>query len=443
MSLRRSLPAVVPLLAFLALPTVGHAASVADELSDLREALAFGKASGTIRYRFENVDQSGVAKDANASTLRGVLGYETKSYHGITTFAQFEGVWAVGEDNYRSGTNGKAAATYPLVADQPSVELQQAWAQYVCPLDSWKTAVRFGRQEINLSNQRLVGSVAWRQDQQSFDGVGISSMPYNAGATNLTFGYHYLNRVNRVFPDSSVTNPFQGNLDMSTHLAQATYKLDGYGQLVAYGLFLDYDGTVAAVTNNSSRTLGARASGAYKLNDTLSALYGAEYARQGDYGSNTNSYDAGYYQAEVGATWEDFTLKYGYSVLQGDSATDKFTTPLATGHAFNGWADVFLNTPNGGLKAHSLSLIYLPSVVKGLTLTGIGYVFKGESNSDHYGNELDLMADYKISQFPGLMVGVKFARFVGDKVNSMTGASVTGATAEDLTKTMVFTQYTF
>jgi hypothetical protein len=41
------------------------------------------------------------------------------------------------------------------------------------------------------------------------------------------------------------------------------------------------------------------------------------------------------------------------------------------------------------------------------------------------------------------MIGVKFARFVGDEVNSMTGASVTGATAEDLTKTMVYTQYMF
>jgi hypothetical protein len=148
-------------------------------------------------------------------------------------------------------------------------------------------------------------------------------------------------------------------------------------------------------------------------------------------------------QAEVGAMWQDFTLKYGYNVMQGDSATDKFTTPLATGHAFNGWADVFLNTPNGGLKGHSLSLIYMPSMVKGLTLTGIGYLFNGESNSAHYGNELDLLAEYKVSQFPGLMIGVKFARFVGDEVNSMTGASVTGATAEDLTKTMVYTQYMF
>jgi hypothetical protein len=268
-------------------------------------------------------------------------------------------------------------------------------------------------------------------------------MPYNEGATNLSFGYHFLSRVNRIFPDGTGANPFQGNLDMSTHLAQATYKLDGFGQIVGYGLFLDYDNNVAAVTNNSSSTLGARASGAYKLNDTLSALYGAEYARQSDYGSNTNSYDAGYMQAEIGAMWQDFTLKYGYNVLQGDSATDKFTTPLATGHAFNGWADVFLNTPNGGLKGHSLSLIYMPSMVKGLTLTGIGYLFNGESNSAHYGNELDLLAEYKVSQFPGLMIGVKFARFVGDEVNSMTGASVTGATAEDLTKTMVYTQYMF
>lgn len=443
MSLRHSLPAVVPLLAFLALPTMGHAATVADELSDLREALAFGKASGTVRYRYEHVEQAGVTKNADASTLRGVLGYETKSYHGITTFAQFEGVWGVGEDRYRSGTNGKPAATYPLVADQPSVELQQAWAQYLCPEDPWKTAVRYGRQEINLSNQRLVGAVGWRQDNQSFDGAGITTMPYNAGATNLTLGYNYISRVNRIYPDGTGVNPFQGNLDMNTSLVQATYKLDGIGQIVGYGLFLDYDSDVAAVTNNSSSTVGARASGAIKAGDTVSVLYGAEYARQGDYGSNTNSYDANYLQAEIGATWSDFTLKYGYNVLQGSSATDKFTTPLATGHAFNGWADVFLTTPNAGLEGHSLSFIWMPSLVKGLTLTGVGYIFNSQSLSARYGDELDLMADYKFSQFPGLMVGVKFARFIGDEVNTMTGASITGATAEELTKTMVFTQFTF
>ena len=75
------------------------------------------------------------------------------------------------------------------------------------------------------------------------------------------------------------------------HLAQATFTLNKFGQNVGYVLFLDFDDNVAVVTNNSSRTIGARANGAYQQNDTLSALYGAEYARQGDYGINTNSYD--------------------------------------------------------------------------------------------------------------------------------------------------------
>lgn len=438
-----SLRTLVPLLAITAFPALSQAATISDELSDLREALAFGKASGSVRYRYEHVEQSGTTKNADASTLRGVLGYETKNYHGITTFAQFEGVWGVGEDRYRSGTNGKPAATYPLVADQPSVELQQAWAQYVCPIDPWKTAVRYGRQEINLSNQRLVGAVGWRQDNQSFDGAGITTMPYNAGATNLSLGYNYITRVNRIFPDGGGANPVQGNLDMSTNLVQATYKLDGIGQIVGYGLFLDYDENIAAVTNNSSSTIGARATGAVKAADGLSVLYGAEYAHQSDFGSNTNSYDAGYLQAELGANWQDFTLKYGYAVMQGDSATDKFTTPLATGHAFDGWADMFLNTPNAGLKSHTLSAVWMPSMIKGLSLTGMGIIFNSQSASFHYGNELDLLAEYKISQFPGLLVGLKFARFVGDEVNGMTGASIAGAAAEEVTKTMVYTQFTF
>jgi hypothetical protein len=436
-----ALIALVPLLACIALPTLGHGATLADELSDLRESLSFGKVSGTARYRYEHVEQSGFTKDANASTLRGVLGYETKPYHGVTGFVQFEGVFDVGQDNYRNATNGKTP--YPLVADTPTVEVNQAWAQYICPKDPWKTSARFGRQEIILGNQRLVGPVGWRQDAQSFDGVGIATLPYNSGGNALSFGYHYLDRVNRIFPDSSVVAPFQGRLDMDTHLAQATFKADGLGQLHAYGLFLDYDSAVAGVTDNSSSTLGLRASGAYKVGDSLAVLYGAEYAHQSDHGSNTNTYDAGYYQGEIGATWSEWTLKYGYNVLEGDSAVDKFTTPLATGHAFNGWADVFLNTPNAGLEGHSLSLIWMPGMITGLTLTAVGYLFNAESLSDHYGNELDLMADYRISQFPGLMVGVKFARFIGDETANMTGANATGGQAQGITKTWVFTQYTF
>ncbi|HEX3132794.1 MAG TPA: hypothetical protein VHX44_04335, partial [Planctomycetota bacterium] len=125
---------LVPLLAVLALPTIGYAATIGDELSDLREAITYGKVSGTARYRYEYVDQDGpaaIVNKANASTLRAALGYESKSYHGFSGFMQFEGVFALnGEDHYRNAENNKT--TYPLVADTPTVEMNQAYGQYIC-----------------------------------------------------------------------------------------------------------------------------------------------------------------------------------------------------------------------------------------------------------------------------------------------------------------------
>ena len=95
-----SLSSIVPLLAVLALPAIGHAATFSDEMSDLREAVTFGKVSGTARYRFEHVDQENLDPKANASTLRLALGYESKSYHGFTGFVQFEGVFGLNGDDH-------------------------------------------------------------------------------------------------------------------------------------------------------------------------------------------------------------------------------------------------------------------------------------------------------------------------------------------------------
>jgi len=436
-----SISTIVPLLAALALPAIGHAATFSDELSDLREAITFGKVSGAARYRYEYVDESDINKHANASTLRVALGYESKSYHGFSGFMQFEGVFALnGDDHYRNGENG--SLNFPLVADTPTVEMNQAYGQYVCPVDPWKTQVRWGRQEINLGNQRLVGAVAWRQDTQTFDGGGINTTPYNSDGKSLMLGYNYIYRVNRVFPDENQLAAFQGRLDMDTHLGQALFKLDGIGQLHAYGLFLDYDDNYAtAVTNLSTSTIGARASGVVKATPDIGVIYGAEYAQQSDYGSNTQSYDAAYYQGELGAAYMGITLKYGYSVMEGsDVANQRFTTPLATLHAFDGWVDMFLNTPNAGLKAHQVTLSYNPPMLKGLTLTAVYYSFDAEANSDHFGEEINLQAEYKVLSFPGLLVGAKYGQFDGEDI---TGIPAPHAGADEVTKFWLYTQYVF
>jgi hypothetical protein len=440
---------LVPLLALLAVPTISQAATIADELSDLREAVSFGKVSGTARLRFENVDQTGpatVTNEANATTLRAALGYETKSYHGVSGFIQFEGVFGLnGDDHYRSSENGKT--TFPFVGDTPTVEMNQAYGQYICPKDPWKTTVRWGRQEINLGNQRLVGAVAWRQDTQTFDGGGVSTTPYNSDGKSLMLGYNYVYRVNRIFPDEVQTNPFQGRLDMESHIAQALVKVDGIGQLHAYGLFLDYDDDYAvAVTRLSTSTVGARLSGTVAATPDIGVLYGLEYASQSDYGSSDLSYTAAYYQGEVGASYMGVTLKYGYNVLEGNDdtgidANNKFTTPLATGHAFNGWCDLFLVTPQNGLEAHQISLSYNPPFLKGLTVSAIYYRFDTEATGEHLGNEIDLLAEYKVASFPGLLFGVKYADFAGDETAGNLAGTNVGI--EDVTKFWAYTQYTF
>ena len=56
------------------------------------------------------------------------------------------------------------------------------------------------------------------------------------------------------------------------------------------------------------------------------------------------------YLVEAAANHGSFGLKAGYEVLGGaDVPNHAFQTPLATLHAFQGWADKFLTTPAAGV----------------------------------------------------------------------------------------------
>ncbi len=61
------------------------------------------------------------------------------------------------------------------------------------------TTLILGRQRIALDDQRFVGNVGWRQNEQTFDAVRVVSK----SVPTLTVDATYLNQVNRVFgPDS-------------------------------------------------------------------------------------------------------------------------------------------------------------------------------------------------------------------------------------------------
>ena len=80
--------------------------------------------------------------------------------------------------------------------------------------------------------------------------------------------------------------------------------------------------------------------------------------------------------------------------LNGNGA-QAFQTPLATLHAFQGWADVFLTTPRDGLRDASATVSYTvahPPVGRNGVLTASWRDVHDADGSARYGGELDVSA---------------------------------------------------
>lgn len=336
--------------------------------SSFLQALETGKVSFNARLRHEHVDQSGLAEKADALTLRSRLGYTTAAYRGFQFMVEAENVTAL-IDDYADGV--AASLGYPVVADPEVTEVNQAWIGYT----TGKTKGTLGRQRLVLDNARFVGDVAWRQDQQTFDAFVLQDTTVD----RLAFAYAYLWRINRVFGDTL-------DWDSDSHIVQASYGGFPLGTLTGYAYLLDFD-QPAGARGNSTATYGLSFAGATALSDTVRLNYRLEYATQSDYRGSPLDYRADYYAAELGAAWKPFSLTAGHEVLGSDHGQG-FRTPLATLHAFNGWADVFLSTPAAGLRdTYAKVTAALPA---GLQFLGFYHRFEADRGGGRFGDEIDL-----------------------------------------------------
>jgi hypothetical protein len=387
------------------------------------EALTKGKVSLDARLRYEFVTQDGAAirDDANALTVMARLGYTTAAFKGFQAMIQGEAVTPLIKD-YFDGT-GSNSSGYPVVADPEIYQLNQAWAAYTYE----KTKVTVGRQKIILDNARFIGDVGWRQNDQIFDAVLIKDKSFEK--TTLT--YAYLDRVNRVFDDTFG----QPDYDSNSHVFNASYAGCKYGTLTGYAYLLDFDADGAAAgktsaKNNSSATYGLSFAGAAPVTKDIKATYRAEFATQTDYGSSALSYTANYYLAEAGISTKPVSLVAGYEVMGSDKGVNSFRTPLATLHAFDGWADVFLVTPAAGLTDTYLKAsTTLPGKVG---LTGVYHQFGTEDGPSTLGDELDIVASFKLNK--QVSFTAKVAKF---------WSAQTGAAYADRTKIRLQTDYKF
>ncbi|MGD9969403.1 MAG: OprD family outer membrane porin [Sulfuricurvum sp.] len=326
--------------AVLSLATLPSAVSAADGFSLFSDA----KFSGEIRPRYEYVEVDKSTKnDANAMTVRAVLGMEAKllGIDGLSVKVEGTTVQTLGDTRYDNdplATRGDAR--YQVVADPEQTRFTQAYLQY----KYGATAIKAGRQIVNLDNQRFVGSVDWRQMPQTFDAVVLS----NTSIAGLTLIGAYVDKFETVFDRPTV--------DTSSVILNGSYKVSDMLKVTAYDYML----------SSIHDTMGMALTGVVPVS-AAKVDYRAEYAKQSDPSRDTGggaknvNADAYYYNLEATANMNGLSAGVGYEFLSGTTGTDgktAFSTPLATLHKFNGWADKFLVTPAGGIQDASLSLGY-------------------------------------------------------------------------------------
>lgn len=345
------------------------------------EMFTQGKAGVAFRYRFEFVDQDSFDENANASTLRGRLNFKTSDWNGFGAFAEFDYVTDVIWDDYDAGGgNTPNKSQYPVVADPTGPDLNQAFLQW--QNGDAGSLLRGGRQRIIYDNARFVGNVGWRQNEQTYDAAYFQQK-----AAALDFQLAYVWQVNRIFGDDVPA----GENENSTVLANLGYQFEGLGKLTGYYYDIDNDD----VASFSTSTYGARFAGSHVFGENKFG-YVLEYARQADAHNNPVSYSADYYRLDASLGIGKLTPYIGYESLGGDDtmAGASFRTPLATLHAFSGWADMFLTTPNVGLND-------LFAGIKGASGVWnwdvIYHDFEAESGSQSFGSELDASIERKFA----------------------------------------------
>jgi hypothetical protein len=335
------------------------------------------------RLRWENVDQEGIARQADAVTFRLRAGAELTS-GDWSLLAEGEAT-AAPVERYDSGVNGKTG--YPIAADPENIELNRLQLQY---RGLRKALVTFGRQRINLEDQRFVGSVGWRQNEQTFDAVRLEYGDAKGVRADLTYSWSV--RTIWGIDGRDARQQAIGGNNVFAVLSHPT----PVGTLSGFAFLVDQDEAEVQGFRLSSKTYGIRLAGTRQIAPTAKVSYALSHARQSDWRRNPNDHRASYWLAEAGVELGAARFGLGHERLGADRGAPltSFQTPLATLHKFQGWADKFLTTPPNGIRDSYASAGYGWKKAAGFDSIGAGIIhhrFRSDRLGLHYGKEWDAM----------------------------------------------------
>lgn len=379
--------------------------------ADLGEAISGGKTSLGFRYRLETVSQDGVDKDALASTARARLTWNSAETDSLSFGVETDYSLILGIEDFNSTTNGKTA--YPVVADPDGFDLNQAFVKYKHD----NLTLTLGRQRINHGSQRFIGGVAYRQNEQTYDGVRIQT---SAGALNLD--YAYIHNINRIFGPGDGAQP--GDWYGNSHAFRASIEAVPGHTLAGYAYLWDLENDNGPA--NSNATYGVEYQGKFDP-FTITAMA----SNQSDHGDNPVSYDATHYLIQGDLNLGGINITAAYEVVGSDVVEipgaqgqyshtfAQFRFPAATLHKFQGWTDKFLIAPPTGVHDAWVSV---SGKVGAATVTGVYHNFQpdrefierqsGSVFWEDYGSEIGLAITYPLRDNLGLLF--KIAHYSAD-----------------------------
>ena len=358
-----------------------------------------------IRTRYEFADVNG-SEVSHAFTFRERVGLKTSAWNGFSAFIEGEFSQAVGDDYFGGAPLANPAElNNSVIGDPETNELNQLILQYAYE----DTTAKLGRQRIIYNNAAFVGNVGWRNNEQTYDAISLS----NKSIEGLSLDLAYVKQVNRIF-GSDAGGPLE-NLPGSIFLLNGSYKATEDLTLGAYVFHMSFD-DLAAGNNLDNDTYGVSA----KTSALGLDLYG-EIAYQEDAGAAAMS-DSWYSHATVGKKFGKQSLTLGHEFLGAG-----FKTPLATGHAFNGFADAFLGGRTVGTH-NGLSDLYLSHsmpIFWGMKWVNTLHAMGDNEISTGYGWEYDSVL---VKKFSDDLTGIiKFAHFEseGDLIAAGPAATAT------------------
>lgn len=339
------------------------------------------------RYRLEQVQPDGALADALASTLRSRLTVNSGQWtlaanQSISALIEADHVAVLGGETYNSTVNGRSR--YATIADPDGLDLNQAALLFKAGSNS---LITIGRQRLNFGDQRFIGSVGWRQNEQTFDGIRLTQQ----FSPTMQLDVASLHNANRVFGPDGANADLHGRFN----LAQAQWTMAADQVLQGYFYDLDFDTLSARSASTTGLDYKGGAQG-FKWQAALARQHDA-HAAPADYGLNYHRFELSYPLGKV-------TVK-GILERLGSDGQNAFQTPFATLHAFNGFADMFLTTPAKGLREQAVQLTFPVQKAKAALSW---HRFHSDVANSHYGNELDASLAYELNSQWQLLGKVAF-----------------------------------